>query len=239
MRTLAERLAHVRTECGITQAALARAAGVNQSVIGGLETGYRKTSAYIPVIAAVLGVSALWLAEGRGPKHPSVGADLAHGTIDSADVIDSGNPRKPLFLQRQIAATLLHDLPILTREDIMEGKHQEARALIGERPTIKVAAGEHSPNSFGFEITDNAMAGGAQPLLPGWIAIVDPAEPKLNDDVVLVCGADKQPVIRQYMVDGPRHFVQTTGIHLAPREINPDDIIGVVVGHYYIRQRKR
>lgn len=120
----------------------------------------------------------------------------------------------------------------------MERKFEDLPGLIGQRDTIKVAAGQHSPSSFGYEITDNAMAGGAQPLLSGWVAIIDPAEKKLNDDAVLVCGPDEQPMVREYMVDGSRHYVQPTGIKLDPREIDPKHIIGVVVGHYYIRKRK-
>lgn len=71
MDTLATRLVTARTEAGLTQTELARAAGLkNQSIVGSLESGYRKSSSYTPALAAVLGVNALWLADGRGPKYP-------------------------------------------------------------------------------------------------------------------------------------------------------------------------
>lgn len=69
MSTYAERLAEARKASGMTQTELARAAGLkNQSIIGSLETGYRKSTSYTPALANALGVSALWLAEGKGPR---------------------------------------------------------------------------------------------------------------------------------------------------------------------------
>ena len=69
MKSLAERLKSSRIEAGLTQGELARRAGVpNQSIIGSLETGYRKASKYIPAIAEVLNVESLWLSEGKGSK---------------------------------------------------------------------------------------------------------------------------------------------------------------------------
>lgn len=68
MRTLADRLKAARDRKGLTQAELAKAAGLkNQSIIGSLESEYRKTSAYIPAIADALDVPAIWLSDGKGP----------------------------------------------------------------------------------------------------------------------------------------------------------------------------
>lgn len=69
METLAKRLATTRKERGLSQAELAKKAGLkNQSNIANLESGHRKSSAYIPVIAEALGVEPLWLSEGKLPK---------------------------------------------------------------------------------------------------------------------------------------------------------------------------
>jgi phage repressor protein C with HTH and peptisase S24 domain len=69
MYTLSKRLKAAREELGITQDALAKRAGLkNQSIIGALESGNRKSTTYIAKIALALGVSSLWLAEGRGTK---------------------------------------------------------------------------------------------------------------------------------------------------------------------------
>ena len=69
MSSFAERLAAARKEAGMTQAELARAAGLkNQSIIGSLESGYRKSTSYSPALADALGVSARWLADGKGSR---------------------------------------------------------------------------------------------------------------------------------------------------------------------------
>lgn len=73
MDNLADRLKSCREEAGLTQGELAKKAHVkNQSIIGSLESGYRKKSAYIPAIANVLKVDPLWLATGKGDKYGSI-----------------------------------------------------------------------------------------------------------------------------------------------------------------------
>ena len=68
MESLASRLKHARRLRGLNQAQLAKKAGLkNQSIIGSLESGHRKSSTYTPAIAQALAVSALWLSDGKGP----------------------------------------------------------------------------------------------------------------------------------------------------------------------------
>ncbi|KVL39811.1 MULTISPECIES: helix-turn-helix transcriptional regulator [Burkholderia] len=66
MYTLADRLKWARQEADLSQEELGKKAGVSQSTIGNLEAGTRNSARRLPQIAAVLGVNALWLAEGRG-----------------------------------------------------------------------------------------------------------------------------------------------------------------------------
>lgn len=81
MYTLAERLKWARMNAGISQEELGRKAGVSQSTIGNLEAGTRSSARRLPQIAEVLGVDALWLAEGRGKPDSSGGA---HTPYDEA-----------------------------------------------------------------------------------------------------------------------------------------------------------
>lgn len=70
MNTLSERLKSARNELGVSQEKLVNMAGLkNQSIIGSLESGYRKDSTYIPRIADALGINALWLSTGKGEKY--------------------------------------------------------------------------------------------------------------------------------------------------------------------------
>ncbi|WP_232430727.1 helix-turn-helix domain-containing protein [Burkholderia ubonensis] len=66
MYTLADRLKWARSRAGLSQEELGEKAGVSQSTIGNLEAGTRNSARRLPQIAAVLGVNALWLAEGEG-----------------------------------------------------------------------------------------------------------------------------------------------------------------------------
>ncbi|AVF41575.1 XRE family transcriptional regulator [Pandoraea apista] len=66
MYTLAERLRWARTKAKLSQEQLGTRAGVSQSTIGNLESGTRSTARRLPQIAEVLGVDALWLADGTG-----------------------------------------------------------------------------------------------------------------------------------------------------------------------------
>jgi len=67
--TLAERLIAKREEAKLSQAELAKKAKLkNQSIIGMLESGARKSSSHIPAIAHALGVESLWLSSGTGPE---------------------------------------------------------------------------------------------------------------------------------------------------------------------------
>lgn len=79
MKTLAERLAwardqkSARDQMNFTQADLAARAGVSQSAVGHMESGRTGTSRKMTALAAALGVSVRWLADGDGepfPHHP-------------------------------------------------------------------------------------------------------------------------------------------------------------------------
>lgn len=68
MDTLAKRIKIARKDAGLTQDELAERCGMTRGGIGHLETGRRNGATNIAQIAFALGVSALWLAEGKGPK---------------------------------------------------------------------------------------------------------------------------------------------------------------------------
>jgi len=70
--SIGERVRKARKEKGLTQIELAKATGIAQATLSGLEKGDFKSSGYVASLASVLGVSALWLETGKGPeKHGS------------------------------------------------------------------------------------------------------------------------------------------------------------------------
>lgn len=87
METLAERLRSVREELGYNKAELKRRAGLGSaSTITELENGTISQSPQIPKIAAALGVEAVWLQSGRGPKHRGKASPLED--IDAARIAE-------------------------------------------------------------------------------------------------------------------------------------------------------
>lgn len=73
MRTLAERLIEAREDKGWKKSDLLRAAKLKSpSTLTELESGKRKESPQLPVIADALGVEVLWLQHERGPKKRAV-----------------------------------------------------------------------------------------------------------------------------------------------------------------------
>lgn len=70
MKTLADRLRTERKSAGLTQTELAKKSGLkHQSHIANLENEYRKGSTHLPNIADALGLHAIWLKNGTGPKY--------------------------------------------------------------------------------------------------------------------------------------------------------------------------
>ena len=66
MKTLAVRLKTARLAKGLTQGQLAKAAGVTQGTIGNLERGLRQQPRELLALAAAVGVTPEWLADGSG-----------------------------------------------------------------------------------------------------------------------------------------------------------------------------
>jgi len=67
VNTFAERLSFARRLRRMTQAQLARAAGISQGAIANYENGSRQSPRNVFVLAGPLKISAQWLSEGAGP----------------------------------------------------------------------------------------------------------------------------------------------------------------------------
>ena len=65
---MGERLAALRTELGLTKAALARLVGLSPSTVADIEKGAQTGVDVLESLAKALGVSPAWLAFGEGPR---------------------------------------------------------------------------------------------------------------------------------------------------------------------------
>lgn len=68
MSTLGNRLKNCRKESGYTQSEVCSRIGIKQGTLSELENDKYPTSAYVPHLAKLYGVEAMWLATGRGSK---------------------------------------------------------------------------------------------------------------------------------------------------------------------------
>ena len=68
MSTIRERLIEAREAAKLSQAQLAKLAHCGQTTVASIERGRNKGATPLPMIAHVLGVEALWLVDGKGPK---------------------------------------------------------------------------------------------------------------------------------------------------------------------------
>ena len=77
METIGKRLARLRQEAGLSQAELAKRAGLSgQGSIGNIERDSRGYGASVVVIASILGTTPEYLQTGAGPMRPGGGAPL-------------------------------------------------------------------------------------------------------------------------------------------------------------------
>lgn len=120
MKTLAERLIAERESRGISQPELAAKAKISQSFIGALETGRQKSSGWLPEIAYALGLQAMWLKTGIGPKeiNPRLNtlASPPHNAINSPpgenytdNVVIMQTPAAPLIKELNAIASRMSE----------------------------------------------------------------------------------------------------------------------------------
>lgn len=96
MASVGERVKERRIELGLKQGALAKRVGLSQTTISDLENNPTVKTREVARLAAVLGVSALWLADGKGGKIPDGTAPVMQPEADDI-------PPKVLRLAERLA----------------------------------------------------------------------------------------------------------------------------------------
>lgn len=168
--TYGERLGQARKRAGLTQVQLARRAGVTQGVISHLERGNAHGSAYTHRIAAALGVSAMWLAEGRGSMEP---------TVPGAMQLPGGGVLVPVL------PVTLAELPKIPPEQFV---------FLASQEHAEVATADR--NAFVFRVEDGALA---PRFNPGEYALAEPGTSIEIEDDVLVRLTDGTVLFRRLL----------------------------------------
>lgn len=73
MSTLGQRLKECRKEKGLRQAEVCLRIGIKQGTLSELENDKYPTSSFVPRLAVLYGVEAIWLSDGKGPKTRTYG----------------------------------------------------------------------------------------------------------------------------------------------------------------------
>ena len=232
MKTLAERLAEVRAEKGLTQGGLAKAAGLkNQSIIGNLESGHRKNSSHIPAIAAALGVSAMWLSSGRGHRSESE-ALLLSPNIHLAQ--DTAQSRPYLVENVTPAPDIKGRIPLISW--IRAGQWSEAVDIYepgyAERwlPHLK-NNGEHT---YALRVDGDSMTAPYGKSYPeGCIIFVDPMRrsPSSGERIIAKLEGANQVTFKTYIEDAGRCWLKPLNPQ-PPPIMDPFRVLGTVIGKW-------
>ena len=89
-----------REAAGLTQDALAKRAHCGQTTIASIENGRNEGATPLPMLAHVLGVEALWLAEGKGPRRREGCRALHDATANELLMPSFVKLRKPWTIRR-------------------------------------------------------------------------------------------------------------------------------------------
>lgn len=217
--TLGQRLREARKDAKLSQAELAKRVGIKQPTLSDLENDVTKGSTAIATIAAALGVSALWLAEGRGPRRGNESVQ----NVTSASI---GHRRIPLI------------------SSVQAGQMTEAVVPFppGGAYEYLLTDLELSEHAFGLEVEGRSME---PKFYEGDRLIVDPALSPRPGDFVIAKNGHEEATFKKYRPRGINAAGQEV-FELVP--LNPDyatinsehepvRIIGVVVEHRQVLRR--
>lgn len=170
----AKRLKEARAHAGLTQEQLAEKAALSQSAIGDLESkrhGSRRTA----TLAAICGVSALWLESGQGP--------MTAGAASRLTQLPQGMRRYPVLSFSQARA----------RSESAGGARDT------ETLGVEAASDSASLQSFFLQLDDNSMS---PEYRPGDCVLIDPQVRPQPGDFVLASHGAQQALLRKYRLRG-------------------------------------
>lgn len=236
--SIGKRLYEARKEAGLTQNQLALKSGVKQPTISELERGDSQSSGSLAQMAAALGVNALWLETGKGPKKSSAIPSSAYT-----------GPERRAFQNVRVIPQTIREIPVISL--IQAGTAKEISDPYPPGAGFDVeyidVGDEISEWAFALEIEGNSMM---PEFRPGDRVIIDPELSPNPGDFVAAKNSKKEATFKKYRPRG----LDATGnmvFELVPlnddyptmrSEIEKLEIIGVMVEHrkkYRLSKRKR
>lgn len=209
--TFGERLRAARKAAKLTQGALAKRVGMSQSNLSELENGEYPSSSFTAQLAEALGVRALWLADGRGPKHSG---DSHENVTAGPDV----RGRVPLISWVQAGAWS-------EAVDIFEPGYAEEWL-----PVLR----NGSPHTYALRVQGDSMcAPHGRSYAGGCIIIVDPDQrsPASGQRVIAKLAGTNQVTFKVFVEeDGRRWLKPLNPMH--PPIYDEFQVIGTVIAKY-------
>lgn len=187
--TLAERLRIARDWAHMTQAQLARSAGMRQQSIALLEAGKSKRTTRIAELAKALGVRSDWLATGEGLMTLKGYDDLRLALVESGD---SGYEE-----------TRAQPLPGVKRRIPVKGTASMGMDGFWVDMEYPVGAGdgyfEHpseDPDAYALRVKGDSMF---PAIRSGWFVVVEPSEQPQVGEYVLVRMTDGRSTVKELL----------------------------------------
>lgn len=235
MKTFGNRMREARREKNLTQNQLAAAVGMSQGNLSDIERGNVPTSTYTTALANALGVEALWLAEGRGPKYRSYGAGVAlpNRTIQTPTSGAEERGHEPSYYFSDISIAALHDYPVISLDEIMQGAavdNQDTEFMQAHRRVACTSPAGH--RDFAIIADDDSMNGGPRPIPRGSTVFISTETAATSGAIVLVRINGARPILRTFVQDGDLVQFQPTAQGLHARQISRQDayeILGVAI----------
>jgi transcriptional regulator with XRE-family HTH domain len=196
--TFGERLKQARKAKALSQSALAKKAGISQSIISDAEKGKYLSSKASPQIADALGVSAIWLATGKGPMQlPEARQTAPIIRVQDRGAIPRSHDDSLALSPFQGSAAGVYALPVFTWTEAAM-----ANATHHERPkTYPFPEPKEAGRLIVLIQDDDSMAANTGPSFPrGTELIIDIDGTPHPGDFVLVEGAGRAH-LRQFSQD--------------------------------------
>ena len=209
------RLRSARKAAGLSQLQLEEKCGVNQGSISKIERGDQEESVHTPKLAAALGVEALWLATGEGPRSAFEAAASASVTA-SATLGSYVNVREAAALRGRVPVISSVQAGNLT--DIVDNF---APGDADEWIDVGVPVNRHT---FALVVEGDSM----EPEFTAGMRIV--VEPDIAAEIgdYVVAGNGEQATLKKLVRDGNDLYLKPLNPRYPIKPLGDAKIIGVV-----------
>ena len=197
----------------MSQGALAKLAGCGQSTIASIERGRNQGSTILPRVAEILGVNALWLAEGRGPKQPgSLPPQPAKGTPQA------------LLAGLSPAPERTGRVPLISWVQAGEWAHAADLLQPGEAYEWIDTSVAVQAHTFALRVEGDSME---PEFAPGTILVVEPELDAYPGDYVIAKNGD-EATFKQLVRDGADLYLKPLNPRYPIKPLGSARVVGVV-----------